>query len=420
VTVDVGDGGTFQFDLDIRSAPYVDVKIVDQIQIVNTTDITYDASSGFIEGTGGPMTYTATLQNGSALPTWITYDNTTNIFIIDAANLNQAMVTLTAKNVIGLTRGQTFKAQIANTSPIIDNSEGTISRWENITFTHTIDMNNVFSDPDPNQSLTFVVLGVPTWLTESRVGDVVTLSANASVAEIGDYNIILKAKDGYDFTQDTLTIKILINDAPAVPTTLQTTINSLEGINASTTFVAFTDTESNTVTYSMTYNDGTPINSAWITFDPTTRILNYLPTDSQSTPQTFKLIATDNHNPEVSVDIKFMINYAPNDNPAVISRTKDFMVNQNTTVKISRYIITDDDTIVNYALTLADGTAPPSWVSMTLWNESASGNFEFNGTYTILHNMLFEFTLTATDTNGLTGTANFFINALSKYKYVIL
>jgi hypothetical protein len=399
------------------SSPVINDTTVDQTATINDPDILYDVNTAFKEYSISALTFTATLQNGSALPAWISFNDIKNVFSISTATISEAMVIITAENHNSLTKSQTFKAQITHSSPVINNDPADISKWENITFSHDIDLSDVFTDQDPSQTLTFSVPYKPTWLTESWTGDIVTLSANAPYSDIGDHNVILKATNSYDFAVCNLTITIQENDPPAAPTTLQTTINSLEGINASTTFAAFTDTESNAVTYSMTYNDGTtPINLTWITFDPTTRVLNYLPTASQSTPQIFKFIATDNHNPEVSEDITFTINYAPKDNPAVISRTRNFIYQQNTTVIISRHIITDDDTIVNYALTFANGTTAPSWISMTLWTVSASGHFEFDGTYTSFQAQLYEFTITATDSNGLTGTANFFISTMCKYK----
>ena len=90
------------------------------------------------------------------------------------------------------------------------------------------------------------------------------------------------------------------------------------------------------------------------------------------------------------------------------------------TLQISKNIITDDDTIVSYALTFANGTAAPSWINMTIWTASTSGDFEFDGTYPTYDNNLIEFTISATDSHGLIGTANFFIQATCKYKYIIL
>ena len=48
---------------------------------------------------------------------------------------------------------------------------------------------------------------------------------------------------------------------------------------------------------------------------------------------------------------------------------------------IDKNIITDDDASLTYALTLADLSPAPSWVTMTVPSMSASGDFEFQGTY---------------------------------------
>jgi hypothetical protein len=285
-------------------------------------------------------------------------------------------------------------------------------------------MTAIFQDSDTNQSLTYTITGKPTWITDSKTGVIFTLNGTAPHSDIGDHNVTFKASDSYDYIEDNLTITIALNDAPVAPiapaAALNKTIHSFEGKNESTTYPVFTDPEGDTITYSMTNNDGTPINSTWITFDPATRILNYLPIASLSTPLILKLIATDTHNPDVSNDITFNINFAPRDNPAVVSRTKDFIALHHTFVRISKNIITDDDTIASYALTFANGTAAPSWISMTLWTASASGEFEFDGTYPAHENKLYEFSISATDSHGLIGTANFFIQTRGKYKYVIL
>jgi hypothetical protein len=120
---------------------------------------------------------------------------------------------------------------------------------------------------------------------------------------------------------------------------------------------------------------------------------------------------TDNYNPVEQVDITVNINYAPKDNPAVVVRTGEFICLQQSKITIAKTILTDDDTIVSYQLKYANGTAPPGWIQMHLPTTTASGNFEFNGTYPIFENKLIEFKLEATDTNGLVGSANFFVEA---------
>jgi hypothetical protein len=423
VTVKDHNLDTFQFEIVLESAPFRNVTIPDQTTTAGNPNIVYDASFAFKEGSGTVLTYVITADPIYTLPL-ISFNGTH--FDISAATKYESNVTITATNNNGYSGRQIIEVDITNTAPGMLGPVASITEYENITFTHTVDMANVFTESDPNQSLTFSITNKPTWLTESQAGDIFTISANASYSEVGDHDVTFRASDSYDYIEHNLTITIDPNDAPVASTGLTRTILSFEGKNESTTFSAFTDPENDAETYSMTNDDGTPINTTWITFDPSlpfttsAGVLNYLPTASHGTPQTFKLIARDNYNPEVSEDITFNINYVPKDNPAVVSRTRVFIAMQHTTVQISKNIITDDDTIVSYVLTFANGTAAPSWINMTIWTASTSGDFEFDGIYPTYDNNLIEFTISATDSHGLIGTANFFIQATCKYKYIIL
>jgi hypothetical protein len=233
-------------------------------------------------------------------------------------------------------------------------------------------------------------------------------------ADIGDHTITFRASDSFSYSDASFTLTVKENKPPTPPATFAD-INVFEGVQLNHTVEAFIDPEGNPIAYSMTFNNGSALDASWITFDSSTRNVSITAPSTMTSPVLLNIIADDYLNPPSSGVVTLRINFKPKDNSTVVMRTGEFVCLSHSTVYISKYILYDDDTITNYAFTLANGTAAPSWIQMTIPSMSASGNFEFNGTYPVFENKIYEFKLTATDSNGLIGSANFFIEAKCKF-----
>jgi len=88
--------------------------------------------------------------------------------------------------------------------------------------------------------------------------------------------------------------------------------------------------------------------------------------------------------------------------------------------EISRNILTDEDHLTDFSIALSDGSPVPSWLSISYPNETTSGDFQFSGTYPTIDETLFEFIITATDSDAMSGDASFYIQTKRKILYLIL
>jgi len=168
----------------------------------------------------------------------------------------------------------------------------------------------------------------------------------------------------------------------------------------------------------MTMNDDTALDSSWISFNPISLILSLTPTSVQSSPTIVKLIAEDAYNDPTESLITITIKFKPKDNPSVIERTGTFVCQSFSYFEISRNILIDEDIISSYTVTLNDSSPIPSWLQVYYPDETTSGDFRFSGTYPTLDNTLYNFTISAQDSDGMIGTASFYIQ--SKRKNFIL
>ena len=117
--------------------------------------------------------------------------------------------------------------------------------------------------------------------------------------------------------------------------------------------------------------------------------------------------ADDKYNPPTTVTINYYTDFAPKDNSSVAMRTGNFICFSTSSMTLSKNILTDEDSTLSYTITYANGATAPSWLSVKLPSQSASGNFEFSGSYSVFENVLYSFKITATDSKDNKGQQYF-------------
>ena len=242
-----------------------------------------------------------------------------------------------------------------------------------------------------------------------------TLTGIAQLSDLGDNYVKFRAFDLFDFVETNLTLTIVENFPPVAPVGLTTSISSIEGLPASANFAVFTDAEGDPISYSMTFTNGSHVNtSSWVTFDEVARQVTFTPIHELTSPFYLNLVVSDPYNADVITPIQLNIDFAPKDNTSVVDRTGYLLAGIDSTAYITSTVIYDENPIVSFGVLAIDGSAVPSWISIKYPNVSASGDFEFSGTYPLIEYKLFEFTLYATDIYGLVGSANVFIQTKGK------
>ena len=241
-----------------------------------------------------------------------------------------------------------------------------------------------------------------------------TITGNATAAQVGTHTVVVTANDTFTTVSDTLTITINENFPPTKPATFTSTVNVNEGIAGVHTIEAFTDVEGNPITYALTNPDDSPLDPSWLSFNNISRQISYNPTANLSSPVPLKLAVSDPYNTPVTETIQIIINFAPKNNASVVLRTGEFLCLSQSTTQIDKNVLYDDAGISSYSVSFANGSATPSWLTVKSPSISPSGHWEFSGTYPIYEQVSLEFIIEGTDSQGLKGTANFFIDIVSK------
>lgn len=83
--------------------------------------------------------------------------------------------------------------------------------------------------------------------------------------------------------------------------------------------------------------------------------------------------------------------------------------------EVASNIIYDEDPILTYSFTMPNGSPTPNWLKIQDPHQSASGNFEFSGTYPHIGNTEIDIRIHAVDQDGQHGFVDIFINVHGKF-----
>ena len=239
------------------------------------------------------LRYTAALSNGQALPSWLSFNATTETFSGTAPLTAQSLsIKVTATDTSALPTSETFTATVLG-APTVTAQTPTQSWQEGKPISFTLAA-NTFTDPQ-GQKLSYTASqsngqALPSWLTFNPATE--TFSGTAPV------------------TAQSLTIKVTATDtsglaasetfaatvAPAAPTVTAQTSNQSwqEGKPFSLTLVAstFTDPQGQKLTYTASQSNGQALPS-WLTFNRRERNLQRHSAPSTAQSLSFKVTATD-------------------------------------------------------------------------------------------------------------------------------
>ncbi|MDR2220676.1 MAG: putative Ig domain-containing protein [Methylobacillus sp.] len=304
------------FDLEVSTSFHITVQNVNDAPEVSALLAGQDAQVGlsfsyilpadvFIDvDTGDTLSYTATLQNGDALPSWLTFDPVTNTFSGTPPNgsAGNIQITVTATDQAGASAQQTFSlaiqpVQSTNNAPEAGVSIADQNADEDSAFSYTVP-DDAFTDAD-GDTLTYIATlaggaALPAWLTFDATTR--TFSGTPDNVDVGSLDVVVTANDGNGGTaSQSFTLNVVnINDAPEAATLL-TDQNVTEDLAFSYALPtdAFMDIDANDIlTYSATLADGSALPS-WLTFDATMRIFNGTPPDGSAGSIQIIVTATD-------------------------------------------------------------------------------------------------------------------------------
>ncbi|WP_254175165.1 beta strand repeat-containing protein [Planktothrix pseudagardhii] len=401
------NGGTTAFSVNTATASITVTAVNDAPTAtpITTQTATKDSSfnlniaNKFSDIDGDILTYSAALADGTALPSWLTFDSTTGTFTGTPTNsdVGNIAIKVTAKDSSNATVENSFQLTVNNVNHA---PTATPITTQTATKDSSFNLNiaNKFSDID-GDILTYSAAladgtALPSWLTfDSTTG---TFTGTPTNSDVGNIAIKVTAKDSSNATVENsfqLTVNN-VNHAPtATPITTQTaTKDSSFNLNIAN---KFSDIDGDILTYSAALADGTALPS-WLTFDSTTGTFTGTPTNSDVGNIAIKVTAKDSSNATVENSFQLTVNnvnHAPTATPITTqTATKDSSFNLNIANKFSDI----DGDILTYSAALADGTALPSWLTF----DSTTGTFTGTPTNSDVGNIAIK--VTAKDSSNAT------------------
>lgn len=255
-------------------------------------------SNTFTDPRNQALIYTATLANGQALPSWLTFNATTRSFTGTApATAETLSIKVTATDTSGLSASETFGLSVIATAsePVLahQTANQTWQQGQMVSFTLP---SNTFTDPQ-NEALSYTATesngqALPSWLSFNATTHTFTGTVPAGLET---FSIKVTATDTSDLSTSE-TFGVTVPAAPPVVT--DQTANQIWQQGQGVSFVlagnTFTDPQGETLGYTATLANGQPLPS-WLSFDAATE------TFSGTVPSTaetlaIKVTATDTSN----------------------------------------------------------------------------------------------------------------------------
>ncbi|MDJ1170090.1 putative Ig domain-containing protein [Roseofilum sp. BLCC_M154] len=196
-----------------NAAPVVQTQIADQT-VDEDHQFTLDIAANFSDADGDELTYSATLANGAALPSWLNFNGSQFSGTATGVGALEIKVTAddsqqTVEDTFKLTVNQNVNDPVVLIQPIPDQTVAQGSEF-------SLDVSSFFSDPDgdPITYYSFAGWNRPEWLNLNGS----TFSATPTQAAVGTHSIEVTAvdPDWKGVTGAFLLTVNNINDAPIV------------------------------------------------------------------------------------------------------------------------------------------------------------------------------------------------------------
>lgn len=369
----------------------------------------------FTDVDGDPLTYSAQLEGGAALPSWLSFDPTTRTFSGTPANadVGQIVVEIIATDTDGAAASATFAMTIhnVNDAPVLDEPIPQQVAIEDVDF--TFDASEYFLDidldVDPNEKLTYSAAlsngdPLPSWL--SLDPDSGTFTGMPGNDDVDNLVIRVTATDTSGESIST-TFELKVENVNDPPTSTPIDNQSVDQGEEFTLDLKehFHDIDlGDVLTYEFLVNGSSSLPD-WLTFNDETGILSGTPGNSDVGTLTIRITATDEENESVSEEFELeVINV--NDAPELLPPIGDQETDEDEPYSYNagaHFIDIDAGDTLTYSAKLSNGDDLPEWLSINPEDGILSGTPE-NDDVGIL-----SITVTATDSEGATVSGTFLL-----------
>ena len=342
---------------------------------------------------GDTLAYRATLADGSALPTWLSFDAATRTFSGTApasAPASPLSLTVTATDAGGLSASTGFTLDItasANGVPLAGQPLPNASVDEDTAWTYTVPA-DAFTDPDAGDALVYTATladgsALPAWLqfdTATRTfsgtpgnGDVTGNAASLA--------IVVRATDPQGASaEQPLALQVRnVNDAPTVGAPLPSQqFKEGEALAFAVPADAFADVDAGDSLSLQASLAGGAL-PAWLQFDAATGTFSGLAPAGSAGMLEVVVTATDGAGATASQSLQVVVapgTPATNNPPTVTAAPADATATESAawayTLPAGTFTDPEGQALV-YSATLADGSALPSWVQFEAATRTFSG-----------------------------------------------
>ncbi|MEQ1729054.1 MAG: putative Ig domain-containing protein, partial [Vicinamibacterales bacterium] len=367
-------------------------------------------ANAFADIDGDALALTATHVDGSALPSWLSFNAATRTFSgTPPANYNGYIdVRVRAADPLGFSATGDFRLTVnpVNDAPVLATALSAQATNEDTAISFVLPA-GAFTDADGDVvTLSATLIGgavLPPWLTFNATTRTFSGTPPANYNGFVDVRVRAVDQSGASATGDFRLTVNSVNDAPVLEAAL-----SAQATNEDTaiSFVlpagTFTDIDGDALTLSATLTSGGAIPS-WLTFNAATRTFSGTPPANYNGFIDVRVRAADPSGAAAASDFRLTVNPV-NDAPVLATApphvTSATNVAVNVTLPASTFTDVEGDTLTLLA-TLGDGSALPSWL---LFNAATRS---FSGTPPVGVDSGYDLRVTAADPSGVTATAGF-------------
>ncbi|MEA5520144.1 putative Ig domain-containing protein, partial [Limnoraphis robusta] len=314
------NGGTFQKQFtinvdNVNDAPVLNNAIAPQTA-AEDSNFSLDISGNFSDVDAvDQLSYTATLSNGEALPSWLGFDTTTGVFSGTPANDDVGVIDIkvTAKDGSEAIVENTFQLTVNNTNdaPILNSEISPQTAAEDSNF--SLDVSGNFSDVDAVDQLSYTATlangeALPSWLGFDTTTGV--FSGTPANDDVGVIDIKVTAKDGSEATvENTFQLTVNnINDGPIINNAITSQFVDEDSNFSLDISGNFSDVDAgDNLNYTATLANGEALPS-WLNLNPTTGVFSGTPANDDVGVIDIKVTAKDGNEATVENTFKLTVN----------------------------------------------------------------------------------------------------------------
>jgi len=387
VTATDGHGGqtTGNFSLNVENQqPYLNS--LDPQSVHAGAALSFSVDGAFSDDDNDPLTYTATQSNGTALPSWLSFNANTKTFSGTApTTTGDYTFQLSVSDGRGGTASSAVTLTVEDQAPYANGTTDDQTIHAGTSFSFNADC---FSDDD-NDPLTLSArvgnsTSLPSWLKFDRsTGNFSGTAPNVC----GDYTVHVTASDGFGGTATNDFLIQIQNEAPSADSLETLYLTTKEAFSFSLA-ESFHDSDDDSLTFSALLSNGTALPN-WLRLNSATGAFSGTAPTGGGT-YSIALTASDGRGGSVSQSFDLTVegteteNNAPDYDTPLAART--VIEGARFSFQFAAETFSDPDgDALTYRTTLQDGSALPSWLAFNSSTRTFSGTAPTNSpNYTVL------------------------------------